>query len=66
VHTIFEAIDQINQEGTTILLVEQNANAALRHSKRGYVLETGQIVMDGPSAELAADQRVKEAYLGEK
>jgi branched-chain amino acid transport system ATP-binding protein len=66
VHTIFEAIDQINQEGTTILLVEQNANAALRHSHRAYVLETGHIVMEGPSAELAADQRVKEAYLGEK
>ncbi|MCI0416547.1 ABC transporter ATP-binding protein [bacterium] len=66
VHTIFEAIDLINKEGTTILLVEQNANAALRHSHRGYVLETGQIVMDGPSAQLAADQRVKEAYLGEK
>ena len=66
VHTIFEAIDQINKEGTTILLVEQNANAALRHSHRAYVLETGHIVMNGPSAELAADQRVKEAYLGEK
>jgi branched-chain amino acid transport system ATP-binding protein len=66
VHTIFEAIDQINQEGTTILLVEQNANAALRHSHRGYVLETGHIVMEGPSSQLAADQRVKEAYLGEK
>jgi branched-chain amino acid transport system ATP-binding protein len=66
VHTIFEAIDLINKEGTTILLVEQNANAALRHSHRGYVLETGHIVMEGPSAELAADQRVKEAYLGEK
>lgn len=66
VHTIFEAIDQINQEGTTILLVEQNANAALKHSHRAYVLETGQIVMHGPSADLAADQRVKEAYLGEK
>ena len=66
VHSIFEAIDQINQEGTTILLVEQNANAALRHSHRAYVLETGRIVMEGPSAQLAADQRVKEAYLGEK
>jgi branched-chain amino acid transport system ATP-binding protein len=66
VHTIFEAIDLINKEGTTILLVEQNANAALKHSHRGYVLETGQIVMDGPSAQLASDQRVKEAYLGEK
>ncbi len=66
VHTIFEAVDLINKEGTTILLVEQNANAALKHSHRGYVLETGQIVMDGPSAQLASDQRVKEAYLGEK
>jgi branched-chain amino acid transport system ATP-binding protein len=66
VHTIFEAIDAINKEGTTILLVEQNANAALRHSHRAYVLETGTIVMEGPSAQLAADPRVKEAYLGEK
>jgi branched-chain amino acid transport system ATP-binding protein len=66
VHTIFGAIDAINKEGTTILLVEQNANAALRHSHRAYVLETGTIVMEGPSAELAADPRVKEAYLGEK
>jgi branched-chain amino acid transport system ATP-binding protein len=66
VHTIFEAIDAINKEGTTILLVEQNANAALKHSHRGYVLETGTIVMEGPSEKLAADPRVKEAYLGEK
>ena len=66
VHSIFEAIDSINKEGTTILLVEQNANAALRHSNRAYVLETGYIVMEGSSQELAADQRVKEAYLGEK
>ena len=65
VHTIFTAIDEINKEGTTILLVEQNANAALKHSHRGYVLETGTIVMEGPSAKLAADPRVKEAYLGE-
>lgn len=65
VHSIFTAIDEINKEGTTILLVEQNANAALKHSHRAYVLETGTIVMDGPSGELAADRRVKEAYLGE-
>jgi branched-chain amino acid transport system ATP-binding protein len=65
VHAIFAAIDEINKEGTTILLVEQNANAALKHSRRGYVLETGTIVMDGPSDVLAADPRVKEAYLGE-
>jgi branched-chain amino acid transport system ATP-binding protein len=66
VHTIFGAIDTINKEGTTILLVEQNANAALRHSHRAYVLETGTVVMEGPSQQLAADPRVKEAYLGEK
>jgi len=65
VRTIFEAIDTINKEGTTILLVEQNANAALRHSHRAYVLETGQIVMEGASDKVAADPRVKEAYLGE-
>jgi branched-chain amino acid transport system ATP-binding protein len=65
VHTIFEAIDAINQEGTTILLVEQNANAALKHSHRAYVLETGSIVMEGPSEKVAGDPRVKEAYLGE-
>jgi branched-chain amino acid transport system ATP-binding protein len=65
VHTIFEAIDEIRGEGTTILLVEQNAHAALKHSDRAYVLETGHIVMEGPSKELAADPRIKEAYLGE-
>jgi branched-chain amino acid transport system ATP-binding protein len=66
VHTIFTAIDTINKEGTTILLVEQNANAALRHSHRGYVLESGQMVLEGASSELANHPRVKEAYLGEK
>jgi branched-chain amino acid transport system ATP-binding protein len=65
VHTIFEAIEEIRSKGTTILLVEQNAHAALKHSDRAYVLETGQIVMEGPSKELAADPRIKEAYLGE-
>ncbi len=65
VHTIFKAIDAIRAEGTTILLVEQNAYAALQHSDRAYVLETGRIVMQGDSKELAADPRVKEAYLGE-
>ena len=65
VHTIFQAIDNIRAEGTTILLVEQNANAALHHSDRAYVMETGTIVMEGNSRELAADPRVKEAYLGE-
>ena len=65
VHTIFEAVDEIRSKGTTILLVEQNAHAALGHSDRAYVLETGQIVMEGNSKDLAADPRIKEAYLGE-
>jgi branched-chain amino acid transport system ATP-binding protein len=65
VHTIFEAIDSIRSEGTTILLVEQNAHAALHHSDRAYVLETGSIIMEGPSKDLANDPRIKEAYLGE-
>ena len=65
VHTIFEAIDEIRGKGTTILLVEQNAKAALGHSDRAYVLETGNMVMTGPSKDLAADPRIKEAYLGE-
>lgn len=65
VHTIFEAIDSIRAEGTTILLVEQNANAALHHSDRAYVMETGRIVMEGDSKQLSEDPRVKEAYLGE-
>jgi branched-chain amino acid transport system ATP-binding protein len=65
VHTIFEAIDEIRGQGMTVLLVEQNAHAALKHSDRAYVLETGRIVMEGPSKDLAADPRIKEAYLGE-
>jgi branched-chain amino acid transport system ATP-binding protein len=65
VHSIFEAIDEIKSEGTTILLVEQNANAALHHSDRAYVLETGSIVMEGLSKDIAEDPKVREAYLGE-
>jgi branched-chain amino acid transport system ATP-binding protein len=65
VHAIFDAIARINQEGATVLLVEQNANLALRRSQKAYVLETGRIIMQGTSAELANDPRVKEAYLGE-
>lgn len=63
--TIFKTIDEIKAAGTTVLLVEQNANAALKHSDRGYVLETGDVILDGSSAELASNPRVKEAYLGE-
>ncbi len=65
VHTIFEAIEEIHEEGTPVLLVEQNANAALKHSNRAYVLETGTVALEGPSADVAANPRVKEAYLGE-
>jgi branched-chain amino acid transport system ATP-binding protein len=65
VHTIFEAIEEIHKEGTPVLLVEQNANAALRHSNRAYVLETGTVALEGASADVAANPRVKEAYLGE-
>jgi len=65
VHAIFEAIEEIHRAGVPVLLVEQNANAALRHSNRAYVLETGRVALEGTSAEVAANPRVKEAYLGE-
>jgi len=65
VHTIFESIEEVNRGGTSVLLVEQNANAALKHSHRAYVLETGSVILSGPSAEVAANPKVKEAYLGE-
>ena len=61
---IFEIIQEINKQGVTVLLIEQNANAALRIADYGYVLETGKIVTTGTGAELLADSRVKEAYLG--
>jgi branched-chain amino acid transport system ATP-binding protein len=64
-HTIFNTIDAIKASGTTVLLVEQNANAALKHSDRGYVLETGAVTLQGTAAAIAADPRVREAYLGE-
>jgi branched-chain amino acid transport system ATP-binding protein len=65
VETIFERIVAINRErGLPILLVEQNARLALAVSRHAYVLETGRIVMDGPSAEIATDPRLKAAYLG--
>ncbi len=65
VHTIFEAIEEIHRQGTPVLLVEQNANAALKHSNRAYVLETGTVALEGSSEEVAANPKVKEAYLGE-
>jgi branched-chain amino acid transport system ATP-binding protein len=60
---IFEIIATLNQQGVAVLLVEQNARAALKLAKRGYVLETGRIVLEG--ADLANSQRVQEAYLGD-
>lgn len=64
VNGIFEIIKEINKEGTTILLIEQNANKALKVADIGYVLETGTITMEGKGSELLQDERVKEAYLG--
>jgi branched-chain amino acid transport system ATP-binding protein len=61
---IYETIKEINQTGVAILLVEQNANYALDTAQRGYVLETGQIVLKGESAELRSDPEVQKAYLG--
>ncbi|MCC7086230.1 MAG: ABC transporter ATP-binding protein [Pirellulales bacterium] len=62
---IFEVVRELNQEGMSVLLVEQNARMALKLAHRGYVMETGVITMSGPAAELLNDQRVKDAYLGE-
>ncbi|WP_018132311.1 ABC transporter ATP-binding protein [Effusibacillus pohliae] len=64
VQEIFRIIQEINQAGTTVLLVEQNANQALRIAHRAYVLETGKIVLSGDAAELAASEEIKKAYLG--
>lgn len=65
VRQIFQTIVDINAMGTTILLVEQNAHMALSIAHRGYVLETGSVVLHGPAAELADDEQVRSAYLGE-
>ena len=62
--TVFDALREINQEGTTILLVEQNAKLALQFAGRGYVLENGNLVLEGKSADLLDDPGVKQAYLG--
>ena len=64
VQDIFSIIREINRQGVTILLIEQNANMALKIADLAYVLETGKITMSGTGAELLADERVKEAYLG--
>ncbi len=62
--SMFEALKEINQEGTTILLVEQNARLALQFARRGYVIENGNLVLEGSSDELLEDPEVKKAYLG--
>ena len=62
--SMFDALKELNQEGTTILLVEQNARMALQFAQRGYVLESGNLVLEGSSEELLDNPEVKNAYLG--
>ena len=64
IRDIFSVIKEINKQGVTILLIEQNANMALKIADSAYVLETGSITMSGTGSELLADERIKEAYLG--
>ena len=64
VEKIFETIQELNRGGLTVLLVEQNAHAALEISRHAYVLETGKVSLEGESRELLADERVRKAYLG--
>jgi branched-chain amino acid transport system ATP-binding protein len=64
IQQIFDIVQEINGQGTTVLLVEQNAAQALKRSHRAYILETGEIVREGTGADLAADPAVKAAYLG--
>jgi branched-chain amino acid transport system ATP-binding protein len=64
VRDIFKTIVNLNQDGVTILLVEQNATLALQHADRGYVMESGAIAIAGQASTLLADERVRQAYLG--
>jgi branched-chain amino acid transport system ATP-binding protein len=64
VDNLLELISQINRDGTTVLLVEQDVQVALEHAHRGYVLETGRIVQSSTAAELLEDPRIRQAYLG--
>ena len=66
VKDIFNILKEINEEGVTILLIEQNANMALRLADKAYVLETGTIAMQGSGKELLDNPKIKEAYLGKK
>jgi branched-chain amino acid transport system ATP-binding protein len=63
-YDMFRTLRELNEEGMTILLIEQNANLALKFAHRGYVIDTGEIVAQGSSAELMEDPEVKKAYLG--
>ena len=65
IQLIFDTIAELKAAGTTILLVEQNASAALALADYGYVLETGRVVLEGPGQELLVDEKVRKAYLGE-
>ena len=65
VEKIFEIIQEINQQGTPILLVEQNALMALDVADRGYVLETGRVALEGAAGELRQNEQVRKTYLGE-
>ena len=65
VNEIFDIIQEVSQSGTTVLLVEQNAKKALSIADRGYVLETGRIVLEGDAKDLLNNDQVKKAYLGE-
>ncbi len=65
VKDIFDIIKTLNEQGNTILLVEQNAKMALEIADYAYVLETGELVLDGPGKEILNNPKVKEAYLGE-
>ncbi|HEY5322821.1 MAG TPA: ABC transporter ATP-binding protein [Caldimonas sp.] len=65
VDKIFEVVSDIHQQGTTILLVEQNASRALQLAQRGYVMDSGEVTMTGEAAQLLADPKVRAAYLGE-
>ena len=65
VEQVFDIIQQINQQGTTIFMVEQNASMALSIAHRAYVLQTGQVVLSGAAQELRENPAIREAYLGE-
>ena len=64
VQNLFKTLHEINQSGITLLLVEQNANLALKYASRAYVLETGNVVLEGSATEISRNPLVKQAYLG--